>query len=294
AGLKFNQVVMQGMNRVAFGYLPDYVLRPALLILAIPFLITDPISAMGAHVSAAVIALAVSFVLFWRVLPPELFDTQAQVDHSWLPGAFPFMLISGFSLINIRGGTALVGMISDMETVALYGASVRVGGLIALTLAAVSAVAAPRIAALFASGDMDSLQRLVARSARGITVIAVPVAAFLIVFGRRVLTLYGPGFVEAHPALIVISLGQIINAATGVVGWVMIMTGHEWAMAKILIATVLAHLVLIGILTPFFGVTGAAVATAFANVLLNISLAVYSISRIGINPTILPFKLSRS
>jgi len=42
-----------------------------------------------------------------------------------------------------------------------------------------------------------------------------------------VLNFFGEEFVAAAPLLVVLSLGQLINVATGSVGFLLLMSGHE-------------------------------------------------------------------
>lgn len=291
--LKSNQVMMQGLRRVVPGYVPDYILRPGLLLTTVvaASLLLDrllPQGAMLLHIIAALVATIVSFYLLRRVIPDAAKSTQPLYRASeWTRDALPFMLISGMGLLNLRGGTAVVGAVADLETVALYGVSVRVASLIALILASTSAVLAPRIAVLYAEGNLPQLQRLVTWSTRGILAVALPIALIFIVFGQIVLSLFGTAFTAAHSALIILSIGQIVNAGTGVVGWIVIMAGHEHTVARIATFAALFHIVSIAILTTLFGLEGAALATALTTIINNVLLTVFTYRRLRINATAL-------
>jgi O-antigen/teichoic acid export membrane protein len=290
ARLKLNQVTLQGIRRVIEGYIPDYALRPTLLLIGV--LVVHSVTALnaqgvvGIHIAAAGIALAVSIELLRRFTPQQARNALLETkSREWTKAALPFMLISGMTLLNLRGGSTVVGAVSDLETVALYGISVRITALIALLLAATSAVVAPRIASLYASGQKEQLQRLVTLSTRGILAVAFPASIALILFGNIVLSLFGRQFTAAHSALIILSIGQIVNAGTGVVGWVVMMTGYERVMARVVTLAAILHLSLIVILTPLYGLEGAATATALTNIFNNLALTLFAYRTIGINST---------
>lgn len=283
--MKFNQASLQGMQRVVLAYLPDYVLRPALLLLLVWMLADAAPEVALASQTAALAALIVSAGFFFRFMPHATVEEPFSPHHHLSP-SIPFMLISGVNLINLRGGAVMVGLVADLETVGLYAVAVRVAAVIALTLAATSAVAAPQIAHLYNQRDMQGLQRFITWTTRGIVAMALPAALFFIFWGDWVLSWFGAEYVAAHRALALLSLGQIVNAATGVVGWVLIMTHHEKRMVSILIVSVVLHLLGIAGLTPVFGASGAAAATALTNAASNLAMVHTAHRRLQIKTTI--------
>lgn len=285
--LKFNQVTLQGLRRVVFAYLPDYVIRPGLLFMGLILLVDIPQEAMVVHLAAAVGALAISAFIVRRFLPTPVTVAEPVTDDSWLRTAFPFMLISGLAMLNLRGGTVLVGMITDLDTVALYAVAVRLSGIMALSLTAVSAVVAPRIARLYTQQDMTALQKLVTYSTRGILLIALCAIVILILFGDQLLGLFGDGFNAAYIALVVLAIGQLVNASTGVTGWLLLMTGNENTLGKISLFSTVIHYVLIIILLPTLGLVGAAIGTAAGNTINNILMVIFVYKKLKINATAL-------
>lgn len=285
--LKLNQVTLQGLRRIVFAYLPDYIVRPGLLVFALVLFVDIPQEAMFFHLIAATCALSLSAFIVKHFLPAPVTTAEKVTDTTWLQTAFPFMLVSGMVVLNLRGGTVLIGIISDLDTVALYGIAVRVSGIMALALTAVSAVVAPRIARLYSQHEMVSLQQLITQSTRGITVIALSGMALLFLLGDPLLSLFGEGFNEATHALLILAAGQLINASSGVTGWLLLMTGHETTLVKIMLFSTICHYILIIILVPTLGLEGAAIGTATGNVVGNIMMAVFIYKRLKINSTIL-------
>ena len=86
----------------------------------------------------------------------------------------------------------------------------------------------------------------------------------LIVFNDSFLLLFGKDFVQGGMALIILSLGQLINAATGPVGALLTMTGQERGAAVVLGAGATLNVLLSVILVPILGLLGAAIAAASA------------------------------
>ena len=66
---------------------------------------------------------------------------------------------------------------------------------------------------------------------------ATMVAVALAVAGPWALRLFKPEFHASYPVLLILLVRTLINAATGSVGYLMILTGHERAALKILVGT---------------------------------------------------------
>src|SRR5581483_8068400 len=102
-----------------------------------------------------------------------------------------------------------------------------------------------------------------------------------------VLTIFGTGFASAEWQLRVLLLGQIVNAAAGSVGWLMLLSGHHNVAARISGWVALIHLVLLAVLTPVFGTVGAAAATTLTLSLWNVWLHAAVVRDLNIHPSII-------
>jgi O-antigen/teichoic acid export membrane protein len=286
--LKLNQVNLQALSATALGYFPEYVLRPLLLLLFVlavaQFQILDAVIAMGLHSGAALFAALVSGYFWKQKLPLEARHASPVVQSGdWLKETWPFMLISVFTLLNVRGGVSVLGLASDLETVALYGASIRLTALSSLAISATSAVLAGRIAVLYEQGNMKELQALTSRSTRIISLVSLPPILVLMFWGNYILGLFGSEYPKAHMALIILLVSQIFNAGTGVLGWLVMMTKEERAMAWVLAIASLIHIPGLLVLGSIFGLEGAAFATSFSNIMIYVILTLYTYRKIGIN-----------
>jgi len=94
--------------------------------------------------------------------------------------------------------------------------------------------------------------------------------------------LVGEGFEPAAPLLQIIALAQLVNVATGSVGFLLNMTGHERYMRNIALLCSSAGLVGFLVLTPWFGAFGAALALAFVLVAQNLLAMFFVWIKLGI------------
>jgi len=141
-------------------------------------------------------------------------------------------------------------------------------------------------ARLWASGDVERLQRLVTLSARGLLVVSFPLAMAFIFFGRPLLGVaFGAEFVAADGALAILALGQVVNAATGSVGTVLVMSGNQRRAAVGITLGAIVNVTLGILFIPMLGVAGAALAAACGLVVANILLVSIARRTLGIDST---------
>ena len=114
----------------------------------------------------------------------------------------------------------------------------------------------------------------------------------MILFGDRILGLFGAEFVAARWSMTVLILGQLVNVGSGSVGYLMGMTGHHRQSAFVLGCSAVLNIILNAILIPIFGIMGAAIATALTMALWNIWLHQLVVKYLGVKPSIVSAILS--
>jgi O-antigen/teichoic acid export membrane protein len=296
--VRLNQAGMQGVGHVVWSQLPDFVIRPLSLwiLLGLAYLVTrsrlSSATAVELHIVAALLALLFSLYLLRKSLPDVMrLAEPAHVSGLW-GSSVPLLLLSGMGLLSLRGGNILLGLVTDLNVVALYGPSVRVVALVSLAMGATNAVLAPQIARLYTEGDRHRLQRMIIISTQCMIAISVPITLFMIFGGQFLLRLFGKAYMDAHTALIIMSLGQLASVSAGPVAWLLMMTGYEWDAAIAATIGAGSNLVLIAILAPIYGLEGAAIATAISMALRNLISMWQVWHRLGIRTTgLVPRKL---
>ena len=85
----------------------------------------------------------------------------------------------------------------------------------------------------------------------------------------------------------VLLVGQIVNAAAGSVGWLILLSGRQNVAARVYGWVALIHLVLLAVLTPVFGTVGAAAATTLTMSLWNVWLHAAVVREDNVRPSII-------
>lgn len=281
------QAAMRGFDHIVGGQWPELLLRPLLLIVlsVLAWLFVPTFTApwaVGASVAATLLAFLVGALLLTRVLRREAEPAPPSYELGrWIRTALPFMVIGGMFVINARTSGLMLGALESTTAVGLYVPASRAADLIAMVLLAVNTAFAPTLARLFAQGKKQQLEHTVARSTRMITLVSLPVALALIVFGDVFLAVIGPEFTAARTALTILSVGQLVNAATGTVGTLLNMTGHQGDVARAVGFGAISNVALNLLLIPPFGLEGAAVATVLGTLSWNVLLSVFVYRRLG-------------
>jgi O-antigen/teichoic acid export membrane protein len=165
-----------------------------------------------------------------------------------------------------------LGVWYDSADVGIYNVAMRIATILTLALAATNNIAAPKFAELYATGNLQTLSQLTRKTIIASTFIATVLVLPLIIFPGFVLGLFGADYAAGSTALVILAAAQWVNVASGPVGALFSMSGHEKILRNdIFVATILG----IGlglVLVPLYGINGAAWSTALAISVLNLLL----------------------
>ena len=295
------QASLQGLNRPVLSQLPEFLIKPVTVIavLSLLWLVRGaglaPSTAMSINVSVAALAFAVGAVALGRNMPEPAKAAKPDFrTHLWVTAAVPMMVVSGVSIVDTYVGTIMLGSLVDARSAGVYVVASKGASLVSMSLIALNIPLAPRIARLHASGDRESLQRVVSRAVRMTLVWSLPIGVCLVLLRSFYLGLFGEGFDAGEWPLVILVVGQLINVAAGPVVALLLMTGLErWAALGIAFGAALNVVVNVG-LDPVLGVSGAAVGALASVICWNLCLVLVAKRRLAIYPTVLGQRLFAS
>lgn len=179
-------------------------------------------------------------------------------------------------------GVMIAGWLLSSADLGLFKSSQQVGVLIAFILIVINAIFPPRFAMLHYQGKVSALGRLARQGALLALILAAPSVLVCLVAPGWVLGWIGEEFSAGAPLLRIIALAQLVNVATGSVGLLLSMTGHEALMRNIALTCNALGLVAFFVLIPFFGALGAAIALSFVLIVQNLVAMCFVWTRLGI------------
>lgn len=283
------QGTLRGLHCPVVAMVPVVLIQPITFIVGLylcsKFFIISSEYALVLHVLAAFIAFILSSLLLQITLPSEVRMHKPKYDTKiWAKSVLPLTMIAGISILKGQTDIFMLGVLSTDHNVGVYRVAFSGANLVLLTLMAINTVIAPKVAEHYASGNKLKLQRIISMSARCVLASSFFITVVFIWKGAIFIDLlYGLNYREAYPPLVILSLGQLFNAATGSVGMIMNMTGQEKVTLKVILFTSLFNVGLNTFFIPQWGVMGAVSATVATIAIENLALCWFAYKVIGIH-----------
>jgi len=105
----------------------------------------------------------------------------------------------------------------------------------------------------------------------------------MVVAGQPLLMLFGKGFMEGYPVILILSVGLLARASVGPAERLLLMVGQQRACAAVYGAAFVVSLALCLLLVPRFGIHGAAAASASALIVESALLFAVIRRRLGLH-----------
>lgn len=205
-----------------------------------------------------------------RVAAPKPEDVEVDPDAvaaaATLPALWRTALPLGIvEVVQVSLNSVPLLLLAAFATAAEVGAfsvASRLSMLIWVVIISIGAISAPRFAALHRLGEWEALRAQNRRARLLVALCGLPPLAVMMIFPAPLLSLIGPGFEIAATALVIMSLGQLVNCLLPCQDIMLAMTGYggmlRWLNAGQLLMCALAGAVLV----PLYGMNGAAVLSA--------------------------------
>jgi O-antigen/teichoic acid export membrane protein len=277
---------LQGLRKVISSV---FVLNISVNLLLAAFILgNDKISSI--HVAAfyslsSIVAVIVGAVLL-RMMGGISKHSESVGRISWyslFQSCLPLWIVMLMAQLTQWSGQFIAGVWVPVEEIAQLAVAQRTAMLTSFILMAVNMVVAPRFAAMYNNGRLEDIRKLALISVRMMLVIAVPVIGIMLLFPSFLMGLFGEGFSSGAQLLQILAIGQFINVATGSVGYLLSMSGHEKDLRNTSLISGPIAVCSALILVPYYGVTGSAIATALAIASQNIVAVYWVKKRLGFN-----------
>jgi O-antigen/teichoic acid export membrane protein len=278
--------ILKGYKDTFKALLPEFFISPFLRIVVFLLLSIKggkPEFAIYAFVSGEALAVFLSGAFLLR-RAKEIKTKEYRCEYRKVLDVAFTMIFTSLSLILFtQTDLWIVGIYTDTEAVGIYGVVTKLVTLIILPLGIFSTIIPPLMASTHTSGNLDELRKIVRESSRWILSASMPIILILVLEGDFLLKyIFGEKFIGGYTALLILSIGQIVNSSTGLVGYLLQMTGGHRAIMKINIFWGIFNVFLNIILVPFLGIVGAALSTAFCLAMGNITAAITVYRRLSI------------
>jgi O-antigen/teichoic acid export membrane protein len=244
---------------------------------------------LGMAAAAAAAAVAVGYTL-QRSLPPGG-TTEKSSSREVFLFAWPQAVGSVANQMWAVATLVILSRSTDARTVGLFGAAFAIAQLPLLVYNAFVYRFSPAIARLWDRGEKEELDQLLRSVTRWVAMFALPLYAVAIALPGPILQIYGTKYRAAALAVTLMTIATLLNALAGPVERGLVMTGF----VKLEMATNVASTTIIvgvaAVLTPRYGLTGAAVSVLLYTIVRNVAKTYLLYRRVHM--TALSFSLLR-
>lgn len=269
---------LRGFRAFKWRVLATNILQPILQILLLGLVLVFFRNKDGITYVAAVLVIS---TMFNAVL--NLYFLFRQVDNVATPepGKYEVREWLTFAMLNFLT-TIMDTVLDSIDTILLaafgisdvqlgqYGAAMRLSNFIQMPLMSINNIFAPTIAELHSKGEMQKLETMFKIMNKWSITFSLPLFLVSVLFAPYLVVLPGASFAPAWPLLIAFAVGVMINAATGAVGYMLLMTGYQKLSFLNSMVAVIVNIGLGIYLTPRYGAMGTAISTGLAIGVLNI------------------------
>lgn len=255
---------------MGLSMLPPYVLRPALLLIAMvgARIINLPMDATTAA-AAAIVA-----TWFTGLIQAMFMDVRVEKEVGrgpnsfdfpvWLKATWPLLIIAACEFTIQSADVLIISRYMTPTDVAIYFAAAKTMSLIMFVHYAVGSAVGNRFAALGARGDREELNSFAREAAHWTFWPSLAAAVAILILGLPLLWLFGPQFVEGYPVMLILVVGFLLRSSMGPSEFLLNMLGKQSVCAAVQVTVALTTVALNFLLVPKYGLIGAATATSVA------------------------------
>jgi O-antigen/teichoic acid export membrane protein len=225
-------------------------------------------AAIGA--SVIVVLLISIYLLFSRTRVRPALDGYSEKAQEYYNFTLPLTMKDVGGLVMSRVDILMIGFLLSEQAVGIYNIAFLLSGLLVFPVRAANQLVPPIISRLYEDGDREQLQSVYSTLARWVLTVTLLPMVGILVYRQGLLAIFGSSFTAGGTALIFLSIGYIVKSAGGPSGYVLMLTDHQylsminqWIMA-------LVNLGLNYYLILRYGFVGAAIATSFTMVFINV------------------------
>ncbi|MEZ8481632.1 hypothetical protein BCT41_14070 [Vibrio splendidus] len=187
----------------------------------------------------------------------------------------PVILIGLVNTLTNELAVVAISIFSSIEDVSNLKISFQVISALGFILSSVNIMLAPGLSNDISVNNLDSCQSNITRATRISSFLSIPILIFVVFFSDQLILIgFGEEYNNSSTIIKILCIGQLVNITMGSVGVISNMLGIETKLAKVAGKVMLCYVILLLILTYFWGSLGAAYAVALSMVSWNVYAAI--------------------
>ena len=260
--------VSRGLGWYMFSTIPAFIVRPFLIMLAVCLAYLGGYTVDASFVFSIILVITACVIAFQAVyIRSKIADPAAKSANSrqrkfWIWSSVSLLPAMMADEIFVWCDVLLLGFFATPEQTSVYFAAQRSLSLAAFVQFAFMLVAARNFSITNTSADKVELQRQITRSTNATFLLTIPSVLLTLIAGYPLLFLFGPDFLNAYPAMIILGFAYILRSLTGQAPDLLVILGKHKIHLIISAASIVLCIIGMWILVPMVGINGAAATMA--------------------------------
>lgn len=213
--------------------------------------------------------IALILIRYTRIKEIDLYKSFEFFDKKYLIYSIPIFFNTLLLFLITWFDTMALGYFRDSKEVGVYNATYSIAIAPRLMLTALSTIFFPTISRLISENKISRARNTYKDVIRVITFITLPMNIFIVIFSREILLIFGKEFDIPILLMLIFSTGVFLNILSGPVKLTLNAFDKQSLVSVNSIIAFLVTVVLNLILTPKWGIIGAAIANSTAVVVHN-------------------------
>ncbi len=278
----------QGLKTLKYSVTVEMIARPAIRLGIVIILFLVGLRLFGVifgSVASYLIGALLAYYFARRISPFDYGKMPAQkLTKEILTYSLPLVLANFMNVIIIRSDIIMLGFFKDSISTGIYGATQILAPFVSLSLISFSKIFAPVASELWETKRKEELGQHLKTISKWILSIGLPVFLLYQLYAPTLLTIFGNEFAHGAKSLKILATGQLINAAVGPVGFLLVMTGRQKLNLVNSVVVAASNIILNALFIPRWGIEGAALATAISTSTVNLARVIQVKAIYGFTP----------
>jgi O-antigen/teichoic acid export membrane protein len=261
-------LVTQSFKQMQYNVFTQSIFMPLAKILFVLALAVVGFTAQEAvivHVVVTIMAAGMITYFLNGIFPLLKNITAAQRNYrAILAHSLPVYASRLMDMFGSNLQTFLLGILNTATAVGIFTAAFRVSVVGKMFHQSVVVISMPIVSDLYDKEDWLGVKHFYQLMTKWTLTFNLPLFLIILLFPDSILSLFGEAFEAGAIALIILALGNLLDASTGICGVIINMTGNTWLNIINSVLVLVLTIVLNVLLVPTYGVLGAAIAIAAA------------------------------
>jgi O-antigen/teichoic acid export membrane protein len=212
--------------------------------------------------------LVACILLLWFFMREEKIGKyDAQIARSYLKFALPFFPVAIFALLAVSADRLTIGYFWNAAEVGYYVGVQQIANMLVVIQSAATLVLFPAVSSAHKKGEQNEVVRISSEAIRYILLILMPVGAGITVFSAHIIhVVLSDEFLSAEYCFIILTWYYILFSVSNTIATTIGGTDRPKLGAKITLVSAITNISLNFVFVPFYGATGAAIATLISGI----------------------------